>query len=179
MRMPSEAELSRVATVALRTKYGDIRIRLRIDWHKPSVQWVQRVALTDVCTIRCVFYRAEPHFLLQGGMRTVIAENKLTQTRPPGTPMARGHVAWAGGSSGPDLFITMHNTAGFGASHTVSSRCTCPSRVVCSLPHPQNNRGSCAPYSSYASVDGTGMASVVHAIARKRQVNTGPAAELP
>lgn len=29
------------------------------------------------------------------------------------------YVAWAGGSAGPDFFITMGRTPGFGSSHTV------------------------------------------------------------
>eukprot|EP00965_Chrysotila_dentata_P237051 6201656-Pleurochrysis_carterae.AAC.1 len=33
--------------------------------------------------------------------------------------MRRGDVAWAGGGSGPDLFITMGNTPGFGGQHTM------------------------------------------------------------
>ena len=33
--------------------------------------------------------------------------------------MERGHVAWAGGSSGPDFFITMAKVSGFGGTHTV------------------------------------------------------------
>ena len=80
---------------------------------------------------RCVFYRAEPGFLLQGGMRAVVPPNSRCrafpggpadctdpQERPGGKMMEKGQVAWAGGSAGPDLFILMGRN-GFGATHTV------------------------------------------------------------
>jgi cyclophilin family peptidyl-prolyl cis-trans isomerase len=118
-RVPTEAQLNATRVVALKTRFGDLRIRLRDDWHLPSVRYVQQVALGDVCTVKCQLYRAEPGFLLQGGMRAVIAPNKLTHEKPRGTPMEKGDVAWAGGSSGPDFFITMHKVPGFGGSHTV------------------------------------------------------------
>ena len=70
---PPDAALQRITHVALRTQYGDLRIRLRPEWHEPSVRWVQRVALADACTINCVFYRAEPGFLLQARASLIIA----------------------------------------------------------------------------------------------------------
>jgi hypothetical protein len=42
--------------------------------------------------------------------------------RPGGTVMARGDVAWAGGSAGPDFFIAMSRIGGFGGSHTAPRR---------------------------------------------------------
>ena len=129
--MPPAEALAAVRIVALHTPFGDLRIRLRPDWHAPSVEYVQRVALQDVCTAKCVFYRAEPGFLLQGALRAVVAPNKKCrafrggpaeckdpQERPGGNFMEKGDVAWAGGSAGPDFFIMM-NRNGFGASHTV------------------------------------------------------------
>ena len=89
------------------------------EWHLPSVDYVRWVGLADVCTTKCVLYRAEPNFILQGCMRAVIAPNNQSHERPKGTPMERGHVAWAGGSSGPDFFITMAKVSGFGGTHTV------------------------------------------------------------
>ena len=74
--MPPSEALAAVRIVALHTPFGDLRIRLRPDWHAPSVEYVQRVALQDVCTAKCVFYRAEPGFLLQGALRAVVAPNK-------------------------------------------------------------------------------------------------------
>lgn len=117
--VPPEADLAAVDVVALRTKYGDLRIRLRPDWHEPSVRYVRTVALTDTCTAKCVLYRAEPGFLLQGGMRAVVPPNNETKEKAAGTAMEKGDVAWAGGSAGPDLFITMSRVGGFGGSHTV------------------------------------------------------------
>ena len=116
---PPAQVLNRTRVVGLTTAFGEMRIRLRPEWHVPSVRYVQHVAQADVCTVKCQLYRAEPGFLLQGAMRAVIAPNKETQERARGTPMERGHVAWAGGSAGPDFFITMTRVAGFGGSHTV------------------------------------------------------------
>ena len=117
--------------VVLKTRHGDLRIRLRPDWHLPSVRFVREAALSDSCTVKCELYRAEPGFLLQGAMRGIVTPNKQCRAfpggpkectdpaeRPGGQYMERGDVAWAGGSAGPDFFIMMTRN-GFGASHTV------------------------------------------------------------
>ena len=52
-------------------------------------------------------------------MRAVITPNTQTGEREKGSAMEAGHVAWAGGSSGPDLFMTLSRVHGFGGSHTV------------------------------------------------------------
>lgn len=129
---PSESQLNRTTHVVLRTDAGELRIRLRPDWHLPSVRYVQRVAAMDVCTVKCELYRAEPGFLLQGAMRAIIAPNRACRAftgspkectdpteRPGGAVMQKGDVAWAGGSAGPDFFITMNRIGGFGGTHTV------------------------------------------------------------
>lgn len=134
-QLPSTEQMDSTRIVKLETEFGDLRIALRPDWHLPSVTFVRQVALSDVCTIKCQFYRAEPGFLLQGAMRAVIAPNKLCrkfrgspkecndpEERPGGSVMERGDVAWAGGSAGPDFFITMNRVPGFGGSHTVWGR---------------------------------------------------------
>ena len=41
--------------------------------------------------------------------------------RPGGSVMARGDVAWAGGSAGPDFFIAMGRIGGFGGTHTAAA----------------------------------------------------------
>jgi len=128
----SEATLNGTRIVALKTKFGELRIRLRPEWHLPSVRFVQRAALTDSCTVKCELYRAEPGFLLQGAMRAIVEPNKLCRqfrsgpkectddaARPGGSVMEKGDVAWAGGSAGPDFFIMMSRSSNFGASHTV------------------------------------------------------------
>ncbi|KAL1495152.1 hypothetical protein AB1Y20_017017 [Prymnesium parvum] len=129
---PEEARLNATRVVALRTARGEIRIRLRPEWHLPSVRFVQQAAVTDSCTVKCELYRAEPGFLLQGAMRAIVPPNKMcrafrggpeectdSEERPGGSVMRRGDVAWAGGSAGPDFFITMGTVNGFGATHTV------------------------------------------------------------
>ena len=47
------------------------------------------------------------------------AECTDPEFRPGGAVMEKGDVAWAGGSAGPDFFIMMSQSRGFGASHTV------------------------------------------------------------
>jgi hypothetical protein len=127
----SEAALNSTRIVSLRTKFGELRIRLKPEWHLPSVRYVQAAALGDFCTVKCELYRAEPGFLLQGAMRALIKPNKQcrkfrggpeectdSEVRPGGPMMEKGDVAWAGGSAGPDFFIMMTRN-GFGSSHTV------------------------------------------------------------
>jgi len=130
--VPSEKALNATRVVALRTTAGDLRIRLKPEWHLPSVRFVQQAALGDFCTVKCELYRAEPGFLLQGAMRALVAPNTACRgfsggpaectdpkERPGGMGMARGDVAWAGGSAGPDFFIAMGRIGGFGGTHTV------------------------------------------------------------
>jgi hypothetical protein len=105
--------------IALQTAEGPLRIRLHPDWSAGSVAYARRVARHGLCTAKCVFYRAEPGFLLQGALHAVIKANNETRTRGRGVAMERGDVAWAGGFSGPDFFITHVRVPGFGASHTV------------------------------------------------------------
>ena len=135
LQVPSEKVLNATRVVALRTAAGDLRIRLKPEWHLPSVRFVQQAALGDFCTVKCELYRAEPGFLLQGAMRALVAPNTACRRfsggpkectdpmkRPGGTVMARGDVAWAGGSAGPDFFIAMSRIGGFGGSHTAPRR---------------------------------------------------------
>jgi len=65
----------------------------RPDWTQSSVDYVREVAERQLCTAKCVFYRAEPEFLLQGGMPAVIKPNQKTT---PGPMMVQGMVGWAG-----------------------------------------------------------------------------------
>ena len=129
--VPSEAALNSTRIVSLQTTHGALRIRLRPDWHVPSVRFVQAAALGDFCTVKCELYRAEPGFLLQGAMRALVEPNKRCrkfrggpkecedpEERPGGAIMNNGDVAWAGGSAGPDFFILLGRN-GFGATHTV------------------------------------------------------------
>ena len=92
---PSQVSLMATEGVSLQTEFGNLRIRLRPEWHLPSVDYVRWVGLADVCTTKCVFYRAEPNFLLQGAMRAVIApNNQVKQSRQPLFPhMWRPHFS--------------------------------------------------------------------------------------
>ncbi|KAK3255398.1 hypothetical protein CYMTET_35416 [Cymbomonas tetramitiformis] len=92
-----------ISVVALHTPSGDMRIHLRPDWSSSSVAYVRQVAAQDLCTVQCGFYRSEPGFLVQGGMRALIPPNNETS---PGPVMEQGMVAWAGGSSGEGLAHT-------------------------------------------------------------------------
>lgn len=108
--VPSEAALNATRIVALKTRHGELRIRLKPEWHLPSVRFVQAAALGDFCSVKCELYRAEPGFLLQGGLRALVAPNKACRQfaggpkectdppeRPGGMAMEKGDVAWAGG----------------------------------------------------------------------------------
>ena len=134
-QVPSEKALNATRVVALRTTAGDLRIRLKPEWHLPSVRFVQQAALGDFCTVKCELYRAEPGFLLQGAMRALVTPNTACRRfsggpaectdpkeRPGGMVMAKGDVAWAGGSAGPDFFIAMSRIGGFGGTHTAPRR---------------------------------------------------------
>ena len=81
---PPEAAMAATRIVVLKTGHGDLRIRLRPDWHLPSVRFVREAALSDSCTVKCELYRAEPGFLLQGAMRGIVAPNKQCRAFPGG-----------------------------------------------------------------------------------------------
>lgn len=111
---PLPAADQTLSTVALRTAAGDIRLRLRPDWHTPSVDSVRRLAspeLPAAACSACELYRVEYGFLIQGTLRGILPPNKLTGCTPapacqPGPRlMQRGDVGWAGGGAGPDFFI--------------------------------------------------------------------------
>jgi len=106
-------------TVAIHTSVGDIRLRLRPDWHAASVDSVRRLASPDLAAgacSSCEFYRVEFGFLLQGTLRGVLPPNDQTGCTPapacqPGPRlMQRGDVGWAGGGAGPDFFIYLGAT---------------------------------------------------------------------
>ena len=139
-----------VSAVVISTPLGEIRVRLMPDWHEPSARYVGAIAAgpreegaawTDadtaaveggraarsethagLCTSACAFYRAEPGFLIQGSLRSLIPPNAETKEGPK--LMERGDVGWAGGFSGPDFFIYLGEqpAAHFGRSHTVFAR---------------------------------------------------------
>eukprot|EP00197_Chlamydomonas_leiostraca_P005064 CAMPEP_0202874538 /NCGR_PEP_ID=MMETSP1391-20130828/25593_1 /ASSEMBLY_ACC=CAM_ASM_000867 /TAXON_ID=1034604 /ORGANISM="Chlamydomonas leiostraca, Strain SAG 11-49" /LENGTH=340 /DNA_ID=CAMNT_0049555991 /DNA_START=48 /DNA_END=1070 /DNA_ORIENTATION=- len=109
-----------IDTLVLVTMYGRVRIKLRPDWHGPSVDFARRLAqLPELCTNKCEFYRAEPGFLLQGSLHAFIPPNSKTQEGPGF--MQKGDIGWAGGGPGPDFFIYLGEqpAAHFGRSHTV------------------------------------------------------------
>ncbi len=54
-----------INTIALSTSIGPVIIKLRPDWSADSVEYVRRVAMNDLCTPHCKFYRAERNKLLQ------------------------------------------------------------------------------------------------------------------
>eukprot|EP00959_Pyramimonas_sp_CCMP1952_P418983 8776411-Pyramimonas_sp.AAC.3 len=62
---PQAAADPSITTVAIVTAQGSINITLRPEWSASSVEFVRKVAAHDYCTFNCVFYRAEPGFLLQ------------------------------------------------------------------------------------------------------------------
>lgn len=114
--------------LVLETDHGSIRIQLRPDLSKESVEYLEN--LVTVGCKRCQFYRAEPG-IFQGmiGNRRMVPVNEVfgkcpsqeLESKPKHCPphdpkcgchgpiMERGMVGWAGGSAGgPDFFIDMY-----------------------------------------------------------------------
>lgn len=64
-----------------------------------------------------------PYALLQGSMKSVKAASLEYPVADGGEgarpPLARGHVAWAGGGGGPDFFIALAEHPEWGIGHTV------------------------------------------------------------
>jgi len=109
-----------IGFVALSTKFGDIKLRLRPEWSPESVAFVRAIAAApELCTSACEIYRVEPGFLLQGSLRSRIPPNNVTREGP--RFMVRGDVGWAGGSAGPDWFIYLGDqpASHWGLTHTV------------------------------------------------------------
>ena len=109
-----------IASVALHTSYGTIKLRLRPDWSNSSVTYVRALAAQpELCTDACAFYRVEPAFLLQGSLRSRIPPNQVTTPGP--RHMVRGDCGWAGGSAGPDFFCYLGTgpATHWGLDHTV------------------------------------------------------------
>lgn len=118
---------------------GDIRIALRPDWSKESIDYLHRIV--GHCQ-RCQFYRSEKPGILQGVMAApdiAVASKKgvcpagaeaVHNDCPPwdaecgchGPVMRRGYVAWAAGKTGPDFFINAYHpkpAVWWGTQHTV------------------------------------------------------------
>lgn len=138
------AAVARKETLVLSTTKGDIRIVLRPDLSKESVDYVKQVASSGLC-IRCNLYRAEKPGILQGilvgsrdGQNIPIPSVKgscpagyeTIQNDCPawdascgchGPTMTRGMVGWAAGATGPDFFINdyLQPATWWGTQHTV------------------------------------------------------------
>jgi cyclophilin family peptidyl-prolyl cis-trans isomerase len=126
-------------TLVLTTKYGNIRMTMRPDLSRESVDYIQELAQSP-CQ-NCNLYRAEQNFLLQGIMKNSNGSVKITKGACPpgydaktddcppeqfdcgchGPTMARGLVGWAAGDTGPDFFITTNKepVTAWGQTHTV------------------------------------------------------------
>jgi cyclophilin family peptidyl-prolyl cis-trans isomerase len=137
--MRSEEEVAGGATtLVLTTSLGPIRIQMRPDLSKESVDYIHRLVESKECE-RCNFYRAEKDELLQGVMasedvlvNTVLGlcppgadsfaiENECPECGCHGPLMTRGSVAWADGDpGGPDFFIDAYTAPAewWGTQHT-------------------------------------------------------------
>eukprot|EP00230_Micromonas_polaris_P002078 CAMPEP_0119216014 /NCGR_PEP_ID=MMETSP1327-20130426/13940_1 /TAXON_ID=38833 /ORGANISM="Micromonas pusilla, Strain RCC2306" /LENGTH=423 /DNA_ID=CAMNT_0007213899 /DNA_START=8 /DNA_END=1279 /DNA_ORIENTATION=- len=107
--------------VTIATSEGDMTVRLKPDWHLPSVKFIQRLVTEKGCAGgSCHLYRVEPGFLVQGTMASfTVAAN--TRTRRGPKLMERGDIGWAGGSAGPDFFVYLGKFPAdwLGHDHTV------------------------------------------------------------
>lgn len=128
--LPAKVEFNnrKKQTLVLVTKVGDIRIVLRPDLSKESVEYINETAKTG-CK-RCNLYRAEkPGVLIQGALEGETADSsKVPRGECPvgyeriqnvcpeddascgchGPVLSRGTVAWAAGLTGPDFFINCY-----------------------------------------------------------------------
>lgn len=138
--LSSKQDSRQKETLVLTTKLGDIRIVLRPDLSKESVDYVRKVAETQSCQ-RCTFYRAEKPGILQGVLSSSKVQAAYVKGACPagsesvvndcptwdkncgchGPVMTRGMVGWAAGQMGPDFFISDYfKPAQFwGTQHTV------------------------------------------------------------
>mmetsp|Transcript_5174 Transcript_5174/g.12356 ORF Transcript_5174/g.12356 Transcript_5174/m.12356 type:complete len:320 (-) Transcript_5174:890-1849(-) len=128
------------SVLVLATTVGDIRITLRPDLSKGSVDYL--IKLAEAGCERCKLYRAEPRGILQGIMaKKSIKTNTEKGGCPPGVEgvavgdcpdwdkncgchgpiMTRGSVGWAAGQAGgPDFFIDNYKKPAnwWGTQHT-------------------------------------------------------------
>lgn len=128
------------STLILTTKLGPIKITMRPDLSRGSVDYIQRLIDSKVCR-RCNFYRAEKPGILQGVMANrEVPTNSVFGSCPKGAEdihndcpnwdkncachgplMKRGSVAWAAGQAGgPDFFIDAYAKPAtwWGTQHT-------------------------------------------------------------
>ncbi|CAJ1934397.1 unnamed protein product [Cylindrotheca closterium] len=135
-----EEDNNKKEVLVLATSIGDIRITLRSDLSKGSVDYLIKLA-EEGCE-RCKLYRAEPRGILQGIMANkAIKTNTEKGSCPPdvqdvavgdcpswdkncgchGPIMTRGSVGWAAGQAGgPDFFIDNYKQPAkfWGTQHT-------------------------------------------------------------
>ena len=142
-KLPAQIEYNtnhKKQTLVLTTKLGDIRIVLRPDLSKESVEYMHETVQTG-CH-RCHLYRAEQPGVLQGVLEGAATNSSrvprgecpaghdhIQNSCPPedascgchGPIMTRGMVAWAAGRSGPDFFINDYPqpSTWWGTVHTV------------------------------------------------------------
>jgi hypothetical protein len=129
--------------LVLKTKLGNIKIVLRPDLSKGSVDYIYEVmkaSAPDGLCPGCRLYRAEKPTILQGVLREDVDANAVKGSCPAGFEsvpnecpewdeqcgchgpiMTRGMVGWAAGSAGgPDFFIDNHPDPAdwWGTQHT-------------------------------------------------------------
>lgn len=131
------------ATLVLTTDVGKIRIVLRPDLSKESVEYIHKMAAGKKCN-RCQFYRSEKPSILQGVMAVHNIEVTTVKGSCPkgyenvkndcpawdkecachGPVMEHGMVGWAAGKTGPDFFInaSKRKATWWGTQHTVWGR---------------------------------------------------------
>lgn len=135
-----QKEVPRRKILVLTTSLGPIKIEMRPDLSKGSVEYIEDVVQSDKCDM-CQFYRAEDPGILQGIVKQkAIPTNTVKGTCPRGAQdvpnecpswdsqcgchgplMSRGAVAWAAGQAGgPDFFIDAYPKTArwWGTQHT-------------------------------------------------------------
>jgi hypothetical protein len=137
----AQRQMQEMETLVLTTALGQVKITMRPDLSKGSVDYIHRLIKKGPCQRRdfCNFYRADKPGILQGIMAGAVA-NGIKGTCPPGFEnvtndcpakdkqcgchgpvMTKGAVAWVNGQAGgPDFFIDNYNKPAmfWGTQHT-------------------------------------------------------------
>jgi cyclophilin family peptidyl-prolyl cis-trans isomerase len=128
-------------TLILRTSVGDIRIGLRPDLSRESVEHIRNIVENNNCEKCEMYFASKKEEMVQGimGPKTGMGlppkgncpegfeavENVCPEWNPNcgchGPVMTHGMVAWAGGQAGPHFFIhdKKEPATGWGTIHTV------------------------------------------------------------
>jgi len=136
---PKSLDLPEILT--LKTSQGDLRIKLRPDLSRPSVEYIKALLDDPKPCRECQFYRAEKPGIFQGVLKKKhVKPNTILGDCPKGLTgkkhecpehdpncgchgpvMTKGMIGWAAGEGGPDFFIDTYERPAtwWNTDHTV------------------------------------------------------------